>query len=119
MDRMEQRTVRGRLATERRRTLARLAALNEDYDAMVAASRDTNADDEHDPEGATIAFERSQVGSLVRQARADLEEIDAAEARVEAGTYGLCEVCGDVIAEGRLEVRPLARTCIGCASTAR
>jgi RNA polymerase-binding transcription factor DksA len=108
--------VRARLADERRRTLARLADLTEDYDAMVASSRDTNADDEHDPEGATIAFERSQVGALVRQARAHLDEIDAAEARTRAGTYGVCTVCGRPIAEGRLEVRPLALTCVECAS---
>jgi RNA polymerase-binding transcription factor DksA len=106
---------RARLANERRRTLDRLAALTDDYEAMVAASRDTNADDEHDPEGATIAFERSQVGALVRQARAHLEEIEAAEARIDAGTYGICERCDQPIPEGRLEVRPLARTCVACA----
>ena len=83
---------------------------------MVAASRDTNADDEHDPEGATIAFERSQLGALVRQARLHLDEVDAALARLDAGTYGTCEACGDPIGEGRLEARPAARTCIRCAS---
>jgi RNA polymerase-binding protein DksA len=83
---------------------------------VVAASRDTNADDEHDPEGATIAFERSQLGALVRQARDHLAEIDAAEARIEAGTYGVCERCGADIGEGRLEARPVARTCIRCAT---
>ena len=110
---------RARLDTERRRTIDRLAALTDDHAAMVAASRDTNADDEHDPEGTTIAFERSQVGALVRQARAQLEEIDAAEARVVAGTYGVCEVCGERIVAGRLEVRPLARACVACAAATR
>jgi DnaK suppressor protein len=103
------------LEEERDRTLRRLASLTDDYDAVVAASRDTNADDEHDPEGATIAFERSQVGSLVRQARLHLTEIDAAVERLEAGTYGTCERCGEPIGEGRLEARPVARTCIRCA----
>lgn len=103
------------LDRERAETLRRLASLTDDYDAFVAASRDTNADDEHDPEGATIAFERSQVGALVGQARRHLAEIDAAVARVEAGTYGTCEVCGGPIGEGRLEARPVARTCIACA----
>ena len=103
------------LEAERERTLRRLASLTDDYDAVVAASRDTNADDEHDPEGATIAFERSQVGSLVRQARLHLSEIDAAMERLDAGTYGTCERCGEPIGEGRLEARPVARTCIRCA----
>jgi RNA polymerase-binding transcription factor DksA len=107
---------RGRLEAEREATLGRLASLTDEYDAMVAASRDTNADDEHDPEGATIAFERSQIGALVRQAQQHVVEIDAALERVAAGTYGVCERCGGAIGEGRLEARPVARTCIRCAA---
>jgi RNA polymerase-binding transcription factor DksA len=53
---------------------------------------------------------------LVRQAQAHLAEVEAALERLAAGTYGTCERCGDKIAEGRLEARPTARTCIGCAS---
>ncbi len=108
--------VRRRLAGEREVTLARLASLTGDHDAMVAASLDTNADDEHDPEGATIAFERSQIGSLVRQVRHHLAEVEAALARVDAGTYGACERCGSGIGDARLEALPAARLCIGCAS---
>ena len=84
---------------------------------MVAASRDTNADDEHDPEGATIAFERSQIEALARQAEHHLEEIDAALKRVDAGTYGTCEACGTPIGAERLEARPTARVCILCAAS--
>lgn len=105
---------RDRLDAERTDLLRRLANLTGDYDAVVAASYDDNADDEHDPEGATIAFERSQIGALIRQVRSHLAEIDAASARVDAGTYGTCERCGGPIGEHRLEARPVARTCIGC-----
>jgi len=108
---------RRRLEDERERTLARLASLTDEHAAMVAASRDTNADDEHDPEGTTIAFERSQIGALVRQARLHVAEVDAALQRLDAGTYGRCEGCGGAIGEGRLEARPVARTCIECAAT--
>jgi DnaK suppressor protein len=111
--------IRARLEAERADTLRRLAGLTDAFDEVVAASKDTNADDEHDPEGATIAFERSQTDALVRQARLHLSEIDAAEQRLEAGTYGLCEKCDRPIAEGRLEARPTARTCIACASAPR
>jgi DnaK suppressor protein len=106
---------RSALAEERVRTQDRLGDLLGDFAGIVAASADSNADDEHDPEGSTIAFERSQVGALVAQARAQLTEIDAALERVEAGTYGVCERCGGPIAPGRLEARPVARTCITCA----
>ena len=110
--------VRRGLALEREQALARLASLTGDYDAVVAASLDTNADDEHDPEGTTIAFERSQIGALVRQVRHHVAEVDAALDRVEAGTYGVCEVCGRDIGAPRLEALPAARTCIRCAGRA-
>lgn len=104
------------LELERQETVRRLANLTDDFDEIVAASRDSNADDEHDPDGSTIAFERSQLGALADQARHHLTEIDAALARVEAGTYGVCEQCSRRITDERLRARPVARTCIGCAS---
>ncbi len=107
---------RYRLEAERTETLRRLASLTRDFDGIVAASRDSNADDEHDPEGATIAFEREQTGALVAQAERHLAEIDTALERVAARTYGTCEQCGGPIADGRLEARPVARTCISCAA---
>ncbi|WP_139981510.1 TraR/DksA family transcriptional regulator [Nocardioides litoris] len=107
--------VAARLDVERRRTTRRLAQLRGDLAGFVAASRDTNADDEHDPEGATIAFERSQVDALRRQAERTLEEVEAAQARLQEGTYGTCEVCGRPVAPARLEARPTARTCVSCA----
>lgn len=98
-----------------RQTRRRLAALTDDFDEVVAASRDTNADDEHDPEGHTIAFERSQVDALVRQARGRLAEVEAALARLHAGSYGSCERCARSIGPERLEARPETRVCIDCA----
>ena len=82
----------------------------------MQASRDSNADDEHDVEGATIAFERSQVDSLIRQVEEHLAQIDEALERVAAGTYGVCVACGQPIPAGRLEARPSARTCVACAA---
>ena len=81
----------------------------------MAASRASNADDEHDPEGATIAFERQQVAALLAQARQRLADVDDALARAATGDYGTCESCGRPIAPERLAARPAARTCIDCA----
>jgi DnaK suppressor protein len=106
--------IQERLLAERRRTQRRLAELTGDFREIVEASQATNADDEHDPEGATIAFERSQVATLTRQAARQLEEIDAALERLAAGSYGTCERCGRGIAPERLDVRPTARTCVTC-----
>ena len=106
--------IRDLLEEDRKETLDRLAALTGDFERLVDASRDSNADDEHDPEGATIAYERSQVDALAQQARAHLVEVDDALARLDAGTYGTCERCGAEIAAARLEARPTARTCVTC-----
>ena len=108
--------VRRRLEEERQLALSRLASLTGDFESVVAASLDTNADDEHDPEGHTIAFERSQIGALLDQVRRHLEEVDAAVARVDAGTYGACERCGRPIGDARLDALPAARRCIDCAA---
>jgi RNA polymerase-binding protein DksA len=105
---------RERLDELRGRLVAQLAALRADHDAVVDASRDSNADDEHDPEGATIAFERAQVDALARSAQQRLEEVDAALQRLDDGTYGTCRTCGRPIAPERLEVRPAATTCATC-----
>ena len=99
----------------RRATIKRRARLRDDFAGMVAASADSNADDEHDPEGATIAFERAQISALIKQAESHLVEIESAQGRVEDGSFGLCETCGERIAFARLQARPVARTCITCA----
>ena len=104
------------LLAERAAVLAQIEALGREFDGVVAASRSSNADDEHDPEGATIAFERQQVAALLAQARRRLADLDAAVTAVEAGTYGRCESCGRPIAPERLDARPTARTCITCAT---
>jgi DnaK suppressor protein len=106
--------VLGRLLDERDRTRTRLGRLTGDYRGIVDASRDSNADDEHDPEGSTIAFERSQVGALVQQAHQRLDEVESALQRLADGGYGRCETCGRPIPEDRLVARPTARTCVDC-----
>jgi RNA polymerase-binding transcription factor DksA len=108
-----------RLTEERQTTVNRLEGLRREFGQVVEASVDSNADDEHDPEGATIAYERSQVAALIDQAEQHLSEIDAAEARLAEGTYGRCVVCGRPIPDERLEARPTARTCIDHAGAAQ
>ena len=111
--------VRAALDAERRATLDQVAGLERDFGSIVAASQADNADDEHDPEGATIAWERQHVAALLEQARAHLAAIDQALGRLDAGDYGRCEVCGQPIAPERLAARPTATRCVACASTRR
>jgi RNA polymerase-binding transcription factor DksA len=104
------------LAAERIMAIEQITLLTTDLNEIINASRSVATDDEHDPEGATIAFERAQVGAILDQARGRLADLDRAIVRLREGTYGRCEVCGQPIAPERLAARPAARTCIVCAS---
>ncbi|HEY2520142.1 MAG TPA: TraR/DksA C4-type zinc finger protein [Streptosporangiaceae bacterium] len=111
--------VRTALDAERRATLDQVAGLEREFGGIVAASQADNADDEHDPEGATIAWERQHVAALLDQARAHLAAVDEALRRLGEGGYGRCEVCGQPIAPERLAARPTATRCLACASPRR
>ena len=100
------------LEEERARKALLLPALRADISSANAARQDSNVDDEHDPEGSTIAFELSQAAALMQQSSATLVQVEAALERIADGSYGYCEICGAPIAEGRLEARPWTPYCI-------
>ncbi len=116
---MDERVATELIARARAETERLAASLARQRDGIVEASEFTSNDDEHDPEGATIAFERAQVQAMLRQAHDDLADLGRAAARVRAGTYETCERCGGPIAEERLAALPATRICIGCANKAR
>src|SRR3954469_18847440 len=103
----------------REETLAQIGALTREFDSVVAASEAANADDEHDPEGATMAFERQQLAALLDSARSRLADVDAALARAAAGDYGRCAECGREIDPERLAAPPQAPTSVHSAAAAR
>jgi DnaK suppressor protein len=104
------------LTAARERVVRRSAELQAAFDAIVDASSDANLDDEHDPEGPTVGFERAQVSALLERARSQVAELDAALDRLQRGSYGACEQCGASIPEARLEAQPAARRCVACAA---
>ncbi|MHB1433462.1 MAG: TraR/DksA family transcriptional regulator [Streptosporangiaceae bacterium] len=109
---------RAALAADRTATATRLAALEREFAAIVesVAAGQAGGDDEHDPEGSTIAFERQHVAALIDQARAHLGAVDAALGRLDDGSYGRCERCGQPIGAERLAARPTAIRCVRCAA---
>lgn len=113
---MDSEEIRRRLTADREATVVRRQQLADVVAEIQAAQSDVATDDEHDPEGATIAYERERTVALVRQADEHLAEIDRALERLEIGSYGVCELCGTEIAPARLEARPVVRTCINCAT---
>jgi DnaK suppressor protein len=110
---------RAALLAEGQQAQERLAGLERDFASAVAAADAANADDEHDPEGATLAFERQHVSALIDAARDRLRQIREALARIDAGSYGRCSRCGAPIGAERLAARPAASTCISCAGQPR
>ncbi len=109
---MDLEAVARRLGEEHAEVSDRLATLTEDLASVFSASVDSNADDEHDPEGQTIAYERSQLTALIHATQEHLSALEAAAERLEQGRYGVCEVCRQPIPAERLEARPTARTCV-------
>jgi DnaK suppressor protein len=96
-------------------TMQRAASLASSFDDIVEAASDVATDDEHDPEGHTIAWERQQIAGLLDETKLTLADIDAAEQRLTDGRYGTCLICKREIAAERLEALPATPTCVSCA----
>ena len=105
-----------RLRATRDEAVALASRLLGDMEAVAEAREGSNVDDEHDPEGSTIAYERSQLDAVRRSALERAADAEAALGRLADGTFGRCERCSARIGEARLEARPTARLCIDCAS---
>lgn len=103
------------LEAQQRGATASVAASERNMAMISDARKDSSTDDEHDPEGVTLAFERSQESAIVALAVQRLAAASAAMAKLNAGTFGACESCGGQIAAARLEARPEATLCIDCA----
>jgi DnaK suppressor protein len=106
---------RERLLAELAEARSRVSALEREFAAIAEAASAAGTDDEHDPEGATLAFERQHTASLMGQARDQVASIEAALHRLDAGQYGTCERCGQPIGDERLAARPTATRCLSCA----
>lgn len=101
---------------ERARTVRQVASLESVVAAIVEGSELVSTDDEHDPEGATIAYERAQAIALLRQARADLEALDETRRQLESDGRVVCSVCGRDIGLERIAALPMASRCVRCAA---
>ncbi|MDQ1203750.1 TraR/DksA C4-type zinc finger protein [Microbacterium sp. SORGH_AS_0862] len=108
------------LTSARREASARLIARGEAIRSVQEARDDpAGADDEHDPEGATLSDEWSRLEGLRRAAGTEIDEIDDALRRLEDGAFGVCASCGRDIPVGRLLVRPTATLCVSCGERGR
>ena len=108
------------LAKQREALLRERASYTTSADRLAAEAAALMADrepgdvqfDEESGEGDTIAVERDRDLALSAAARQSVAEIDAALARLDANTYGLCIAGDDVIPRERLEAIPEAAVCV-------
>ncbi|HEX6238947.1 MAG TPA: TraR/DksA C4-type zinc finger protein [Acidimicrobiales bacterium] len=68
--------------------------------------------DQHPADVASDAFEREKTLSILEQVQAELAAVERALQRIDDGSYGRCEACGDAIDDERLAVVPAARFCL-------
>ena len=102
-------------------------SLQEERDKLVQRLQDLGvgdadaslAFDQNFADTSQVTAERAEVDALVGSLRDSLSEVEHALAKLEAGTYGRCERCGEQIATARLEAMPTASLCINCASGRR
>jgi DnaK suppressor protein len=103
------------LLSEKAEYLEQARLLQNEADEIMreAEPGDVQFDDESG-EGGTLAIDRERDLALALQALSITEEIDDALRKLERGTYGVCETCGQNIIKARLEALPYARQCIAC-----
>lgn len=97
-------SVRAELEEERNQLSEQLRELGRDESSLDF--------DDNFADSGQVAAEQGENQALAAQLRDQLDDVEAALARLDAGTYGTCEVCGRPIGEARLEVMPATRFCI-------
>ena len=101
-------TYRQRLLALQQQLVQRIFDLEESMLAMDA-DRDIERTDRVQEEATAVALT-----ALDEQGRREMEAIHVALARIDAGTYGICDTCGETISPARLTAMPTARRCVAC-----
>jgi len=102
-----------RLLDERRRVVDAIDNIHtENPGSLGEETEETTFQDNHLGDIATATFDREMASTLEENSTHVLAEIDAALARIDEGTYGVCVRCGEPIGRERLEALPWATLCI-------
>lgn len=103
---------RTRLETERERVAAVVEELHSENDGSMQDEVDESVVDNHLAETASVTLDREMGYSLEENETRLLGAIEAALQRIDSGTYGRCERCGNEIEPERLEAIPWATLCL-------
>jgi DnaK suppressor protein len=105
--------LRQRLLDERQRVLDAIENIHsENPGSLGEETEEPTFQDNHLGDVATATFDREMASTLEENSTHVLGEIDAALVRIEEGTYGVCERCGEPIGGERLDALPWAKLCI-------
>lgn len=102
--------LRAQLRSERRRILSNIEALHAEFGSSLTEETEEHGLETHLADQGTMTFLRERDLSIEEHEEHLLQEIDDALARMEKGTYGVCEVEGTPIDFDRLQALPWART---------
>ena len=105
---------RKRLVEERKRVKEAIDYLHEENPGSIQDEAQDSTADNHPADVATVTFDRELDYSLEENEERLLAAIDAALERIDEGTYGMCNTCGQPIGEERLEALPWTTQCIDC-----
>ncbi len=112
---MDSDAARPRLTEE----LVRLQSLRDDFIAQGLTTEseedslsELSSVDQHQADVGTETFDRERDLSILERVEAELVDVEHALRRLDEGTYGLCEACGQPISDDRLEAQPAARFCV-------
>ena len=111
---------RRRLEDERVRLTEMIQDIEEEREEVRLT--ETSSDRSPDPntaEGGSLAFEMEKELSILENTRDILAKVEEALVRIEDGSYGVCDVCGEAIPVARLEALPYTKMCVTCASARR
>jgi RNA polymerase-binding protein DksA len=111
---------RRRLEEEQQRLLEMIRDIEAEREEVRLT--ETSSDRSPDPntaEGGSLAFEMEKELSILQNTRDILAKVEEALARIDEGTYGICDVCGEAIPVARLEALPYTKLCVKCASARR
>lgn len=116
MDKRTRDKFKNLLLTEREKITGEISRLSED--TLSSSQRDSSGDlsgySLHMADVGTDTFQRDIQLGLVSKEQEILYKVDEALRRIEDGTYGKCDSCGEPIKESRLRAVPFAKLCVPC-----
>jgi RNA polymerase-binding protein DksA len=108
----ELKEVRAELGADMDRLKSEISVAQAERESLLRDGADSSGEDQAD--AGTKTFEREQEMSLVNNAMDMLQQDERALSRLEDGTYGQCESCGNPIGKARLQAFPRATLCVSC-----